>query len=157
MASTNGSVTYLDTWYDRNEVHGGGVCYNEGNVVVGTELPGKVNNNPRGVRTVLGRTRRVRTSVRAGGTRLRRGRCIISSKNNVVRMAMANGERIGTVNVGPRIISPRSIRVLRSLLVTTLGRTVEGVSRRRRERLSSMANNLGVPKLWFFTTLQLVG
>lgn len=121
----------------------GGVGLRKGNGGVGTEVPGR---NP--AKTgVVGGLRRIRDGVDTLRSRLTTTRCGTSTNNKTIRIAMGNSRRVGTVGVGPRIVSPRRPRVLRSLLVTSLGRTVHGTSRATRHRVGGLANKLGVPKV----------
>ncbi len=111
------------------------------------ELPGGGNNN--GVGRVVRGTRGVRTSVRALRTSLRRERCATTTNNNLIRVAISNGRFMGSIGVGPSTISARSVRVLRSFVAVTFGRTMAGTIARSRARVNTVADNLGLPKVFW--------
>lgn len=115
-------------------------------IVTGENFKNKVV--PKGVGGLLGRTRGVRRGVRGVRTRLRTGRVRSSINKKTIAMGIGNGGRLVSVGVGPRMISPSSVRVLRSLILDTIGRTLEDISRVRTDRVDGMAKKVGVPKLF---------
>lgn len=98
------------------------------------------NKVPKGVTGLVGRTRGVRHRVRRRRGRLRAGRFATTTNNKTMRMAMSNGERMAGMGLTRRIMSPSSVRVLRSLVMTTAGRTLHRIRRRAGTTMSGVAN-----------------
>lgn len=118
-------------------------------VIVTGEKKFPKNKVPKGVTGLVGRTRGVRGRVRRRTGRVRRGDFATATNNKTMRIAMDNGGRIRGMGLRRRIISPSSMRVLRSLVVTTIGRTLHRISRTGASTVDGLANKLNkVPKVF---------
>lgn len=99
-----------------------------------------------GVRRVVGRT----GGVRRGVVRRRRGltgrRFVNISPSRVIGTAFANSGGLASLRVSPRTISPSSISVLTSLILTTIGSNLRGISTTARRGFNGCTGNLGVWK-----------
>lgn len=112
-----------------------------------------VHNKVKGVRGVVGRVRGVRGGVTRTRRRLNRGEVRKATNNKVIAIVMSKRGRMLRMGVGRRIISPRSVSVLRSLILTTAGSTLGGTSSLAGSAVNRFAGKVGLPKVFWWGIL----